>query len=228
MKIRTIAMSVAGLFTAGLFSATASAGIVVIDDFSTVDAAWPASLSAPGSVSVDETGLATLGGTRSTTLEATSVGVPGIDFVQAAIAAGAGLLDYNSTVDTDGHLTLLYDGGGALNADFSALNSIALAFTMFDHAGGAPLDVTIELSDGVNSATHTLSLVSPGAQALSFSFGDFAGIGALNLGSVQSIEIDIDPAIGADFRITEIMAVPAPAGLALLSIAFAAPRRRRD
>src|SRR5690606_22093207 len=130
------------------------------------------------------------------------------DFVQVSVVAAAGLFDFNSTVDTDAFVSLIYDGGGSLNADFSALSSIEFSFSMFDHAGGAPLPVTVHLFDGTNMAMHTLSLIAPGAQSLQFSFGDFAGIGSLDLSSIQSIQFDLDPGIGADFRITQITAIP--------------------
>lgn len=229
MTVRKCAMmfAVAGTLSVTGLVNTASAGLIVIDDFSTVAAPnpWPVQLNAEGSVTVNENGLGVLGGFRQTTVEAQGIGIPGLDFLQVTVAAGAGLLDFNSTVDTDGFLSLLYDGGGSLNADLSSQGGIQVSFAMFDFAGSAPLPVTLHLFDGSNMAMHTLSLMAPGAQSLFFNFNNFAGV---DLTSIQSIQFDFDPAIGADFRISQIVAIPAPAALALLSLGIAAPRRRRD
>lgn len=232
MKMREFATAtaVAGLLGVTGFVSTAAAGVIVIDDFTSVAEPnpWPVTLNAEGNVTVTESGLAVLGGARQTYIEAIAVGVPGLDFLQVTVAAGAGLLDFNSTVDTDGYLSLLYDGGGSLNADFSAMTGIEFSFTLFDHAGGVPMPVTVHLSDGINTASHTIALNSPGAQQLLFSFSDFSDIGLVDLASLQSIQFDLDPGFGVDFRITQIIAVPGPAGIALLGLGLAAPRRRRD
>jgi hypothetical protein len=228
--LRAAAIAAAGILGVAGTTISATAGIIVIDDFSSVAAPnpWPVMLNSEGNVTVNESGLGVLGGTRQTYIEATAVGIPGLDFLQVTVAAGAGLLDFNSTVDTDGYLSMLYDGGGSLNADFSTMNAIEFSFALFDHAGGQALPVTVHLSDGTNTASHTIALNAPGAQQLIFSFGDFAGIGLIDLSSLQSIQFDLDPAVGADFRISQVIAVPGPAGIALLGIGLAAPRRRRD
>jgi len=231
MRVRVFAAAVAAsILSVGSLVGSATASVIVIDDFSSVAAAnpWPVNMNAVGTTVVDENGLAVIGGHRTTTLELQSTGIPGVDFLQATVAAGAGIFDFNSTVDTDGYISLLYDGGGSLNADFSGQSGIQLDFTMFDFAGGADMPITVTLSDGINSAAHTLSLTTFGAQSLVFDFAGFAGIGSVNLSSIQSIEFELDPAIGADFRISQIITVvPAPGALALLGLGLLGARTRR-
>lgn len=226
---RAAALLVAGTVGLGAAAVPASA-IVIIDDFSSVSAPdpWPVMLNAEGFVDVNESGIGALGGTRHTHVEAVNVGIPGLDFLLVTVAAGAGVFDFNSTVDTDGFVSLLYDGGGSLNADLSGTSRIELTFTMFDYADSQSMPITVELSDGVNTASHTLSMTSPGGQVLAFNYADFAGIGSLDLSAIQSIRFDIDPGIGGDFRISQISAVPAPGALALLGLGLFASRRRRN
>ncbi len=225
MKTRFVtAVGIAAvMLTVPVFVDNASAGAIVIDDFTQVAAPnpWPVQLSAQGDMTINETGLNVLGGTRRTYIEAQSVGIPGIDFLQVSVAPGVGLFDYNSTVDTDGILSLTYDG---TVTDFSGLGGIEISFASFDFANAAPMPVTLILFDGTDAALHTLNLNAPGAQSLFFDFNNFAGV---DLTSIASIQFTIDPAIGADFRIAQIMAIPAPAGLALLALGVAMPRRRR-
>lgn len=227
MKMRS-AIAV-GTLAFGVGVGTAGASPVLIDDFTSIDSTWPVQLNSVGNSTITESGLNVLGGTRETYIEAVSVGVAGLDFLQASIAANVGLFDFNSTVDTDGYLSLLYNGGGSLNADFTGQAGIAMNFAMFDFAGQSPMPITVVLGDGSNSASYTASLTAPGAQSVMFDFSDFSGIGMLDLSSLQSIEFQIDPEVGVDFRIEQIMTVvPAPGALALLALAFASPRRRRD
>lgn len=234
MKMRfrsfaTVGVAAGVLSVAGL-AGTASAGAIVIDDFTGVAAPnpWPVNLNTAGTTSINESGLGVLGGTRDIEIELESVDEPGIGFLQATIAAGAGLFDFNSTVDTDGHVSMLYNGGGSLDVDFSSQLGIQFDFAMFDYAGGEALPVMVSLSDGTNSATHQLSVNAPGPQSLMFDFDDFAGIGSLDLSSITSIQFDLDPEIGADFRIAQIATVvPAPGALAVLGLGLMGSRRRR-
>jgi hypothetical protein len=209
---------------------TSHASVIVIDDFSDAPGAWPISLFAPGTTSLTEAGLTgVLGGVRETTVSMTSAANPGLDFLQATIAPALGLFDYNSSAGTDGSVSFLYDAGGAgLSAFFANQLGIEIGFTLFDHAGGVPLPVTIVLTDGMNTATLTQSLTAPGGQTLQFLFADFANIGALGLAYVQSVEVILDAAIGADFRVSQISTiVPAPGSIALLALAAFVGRFRR-
>lgn len=222
----------AGLVAAGSIASSAVAGAIVIDDFNSVGNPnpWPVTLNTAGNIFVQETGLTAIGGTRDTYLEATSVGVPGLDNVQVSVVAAGGLFDYNSTADTNGYVFMSYNAGGAgLNTDFSSQLGIWIHFTHFDHAGDLPLPITIHLFDGAEMAMQTISLTGPGAQSVFFSFAAFGNIGALNLSSIQAIDIELDPATGADFRISQIITeVPAPGALALFGLAAFGARRRRN
>jgi uncharacterized protein (TIGR03382 family) len=221
---------------ASALSATTQA--VVIDSFSSVavdddgDSFWPLMQHELGSVTVVETGLTgVLGGVRNTTATFSSATFPGIDFIQTAIVPEFGvILDYAASAGADGELALLYDGGGSLDIDFSQELSIELEFADFDFAFGAPMPVTITLNDGTNSASLTKSLNSAGPHDLSFALNEFAGIGGLNLASLSSITVGIDPGTAADYRLTNIstVTIPAPGALVLLAAgALTGLRRRR-
>jgi len=222
-------------FLAGVVTGTASAD-VIIDNFSSVGdpTPWPVLISTISSVDVLETGLTNvIGGSRHSTVRATFLEEPGLDFVQAAIVPNFGMiLDYSSTSGAIGDWRLRYDADGAgLNADFTLIDDIILDFGRFDFANGQPLPVLVTLFDGSNFATLSRSLTGPGPQGLHFEFADFSGIGSLDLGHVQSVGVFLDPGLAADFRLSSITGVPTPGSLALLafgSLAIAGGRRRRD
>jgi hypothetical protein len=234
MKIRVPRLVAACVAVAslcfGAFTAPLTAG-VIIDSFDSIAAPnpWPVELNDEGIQTVFESGLSVLGGTRQTHIEVFAVGIPGVDFVSVNIAAGAGLFDYNSTVEADGSVSLLYNAGGAgLNANLQSQFGIAIEFTEFDFAGQVPMPVSITISDGTSEATHTLSLTPFGPHTLTFTFADFANFGQIDLASVQSVLVEFHPAIGVDFRIAQIMTVvPAPGAFALLGLAGLIGFRRR-
>ena len=140
----------------------------------------------------------------------------------------AGLFDFNSSAEANGAVSFLYAGGGNLGADLSAQFQFEVVFTIFDFAGNAPLPVTITLDDGSNTAMGTAALVAAGSQTLVIPFASFAGIGSIDLSSIDSIRVDLDAGEGVDMRISEIRtAIPAPASLAVLGLAALTARRRR-
>ncbi len=204
---------------------------IVIDDFTSVEHTWPMYLSNVASEQVSEVALASvIGSNRVTTVTADSMALPGVDFLRANIVASAGIFDYNSTAGASGSFVLSYQGAGGvgLGAYFGDQLGIAIHFADFDHAQGAPLPVTITLWDGLNTASLTLSLTSPGAQSHLFNFADFDNIGALGLAYVNGIEIAFDPAAGADFRIDSIASfVPAPGAVVVFGLAGLARSRKR-
>lgn len=229
------ALGLAALTLAGSMGTWAQAAIV-IDSFSAIDTdftPWPVMQTTVGSVNVHETGVAgVLGGVRDTTTTLESVTIAGVDFMRTAIVPGAGvILDYAASAGADGELALLYNGDGSLHADFSSELSIDMSFTEFDFAFGAPLPVTITLSDGTNSATLSKSLNASGPGNLSFAINDFSGIGGVDLTDVTSVTVALDPGVAADYRLTAITTttIPSPGALALLAMSGIAgrPRRRR-
>lgn len=225
-----VACAAAGILSVSAFTASADAG-VMIDNFTTVasPSPWPVNLTAEGNQTVTESGLNTLGGWRETFISATNIGLPGVDFVDVNIETGTGLFGYASSSTSEGFVSLLYDAGGAgLNADFAQKAAIQMNFEFFDFANSNPLPITAILSDGVNSASHTVSLTSEGAQSAMFTISDFADIALLDLASIHSIKFELDPAVSADFQISSIMTVlPAPGAFALLGLAGLCGTRRR-
>ncbi len=220
---------------ASVVAGTASAD-VIIDDFSSVGnpTPWPVLINTISSVHVFETGLTNvIGGARHSTVRATYLDEPGLDFVQAAIVPNFGMiLDYSSTSGAIGDWNLLYDANGAgLNANFTSIDDIILDFARFDFANGQPLPALVTLFDGSNVAVLSQSLIVQGPQALHFALTNFAGIDFLDLAHIQSVAVFLDPGLAADFRLSSITGVPAPGSLALLavgSLAVAGGRRRRD
>jgi len=219
-----------GALSLGVLTSSNHAALIV-DDFTMVGSPnpWPVELFTETSVTIDESGLNTLGGSRITYVEATDIGLPDVDSVNVNISAGAGTFGYFSSSDAIGFVSLLYNGNGSLDADFSGQSAVVLNFSFFDFANSNPLPITVLLSDGTNTASHTVSLTSAGAQAATFNFADFANIGALDMASIQSIEFELDPGLAADFQIANIVVTPTPGALALLGIAgIIGSRRRRN
>ncbi len=215
--------------TIGLVSQTEAS--ILIDDFTDVQASWPLTVDTVGNTqTINESGLNNvLGGTRQTSVTLTSAAFPGLDDLRINIFVAPGVFDYTSTSEATGQLGLLYDAGGAgLNADFSNQIGLNIDFLAFDYGSAAALPITATMSDGVNTATLTLSLNSVGAQSAFFSFGDFAGIGSLDLSAISSVSFEFDAGAGADFRISQINTIiPAPGAIALLGLAGLVGVRRR-
>ena len=212
---------------------TASANAdILIDDFGAVadPNPWPISLSEIGTEQVDELGLGagTAGAARTTILETTFIDLDGLDEVNVTVAAGAGVLDFASTVGAAGNLSLIYDAGtGDLGMNMSNETDILIDFSLFDYPDGQALDTTITLWDGTESADLTIALEAAGAQTVAFSLADFNNIGSLDLSSINSIEVLFEGSLATDFRVTQIYTIPAPGALALLGVAGLAGSRRR-
>ena len=202
---------------------------IIIDDFDVVTGAWPVTRTTVGSTVQNELGIPpanTIGGVRSTTVTGDSFAIPGLDNVTTTIVPfPPSLLDYASTAGADGSLNLLYNAGGGpggLNANFSAETGLTIDFLLFDHAGGVDLPVTVTLSDGTNVASLTQLLTSPGAQSLFFGFPGFAGIGSVDMTSLDSLNFFFDAQLAHDFRIDFIGTttnVPEPASVLVWGLA---------
>jgi hypothetical protein len=220
---------------------TASGSVVILDNFAETETKdnenWTLHLSEAGSQEIQTESLtniagSVLGANRQTTITAVSIGVEGLDFLRGTLAPSPGIFDYNSTAAAKGHVSFLYAGGsGNLNEDLSAFNRIEIGFIMFDFANEQSLPVTITMTDNSsNEATRTVSLANTDPTTMVFNFADFSGIGNLDLTSIRTIQVDFDPAVGADFRLGQMMIVPAPGVFALLGLAglVIAPQRRRN
>jgi MYXO-CTERM domain-containing protein len=227
-SIVAVGCAVAALSISTL-AGTARASII-IDDFMSVEDpnAWPIELNSAGTHTLIESGLTTLGGWRETFVEAVNLGDP-VDSIEVNIHTGAGVFGFFSSSDASGFVSLFYDGGGTLSADFSQQTAIEVHFVLFDFANQNPLPITVSLSDGVNTATHTIALTSAGAQVATFLIADFINIGLIDLSSIASIMFEFDPGIAADFQLGAIVTVPAPGAFALLGLAgIIGSRRRRN
>ena len=201
-----------------MLSGVAARGGLVIDDFSDVTSPnpWPVSITSPNVVVVSETGLSgVIGGTRLTTVSVFFFDLVGLDEVRADIVAGAGMLDYTSSVGANGDLRVAYVGDFV--ADFSGDAWIQIDFSGFDLGAELPMPVTVTLWNGITTASLTRMLTEPGAQSVAFHFSDFANIDTVDLSSVDTLLFEFDPADGGDFRIGRIgSVVPEPTTLALL------------
>lgn len=227
--------AVAAVVVSGLLAGPAAADII-IDDFSSIGDPnqWPVVVNTINTVDILESGLGNvIGGTRHSSIRATYLDIPGLDFVQAAIVPNFGMiLDYSSTSGARGDWNLLYDNGGeGLNADFSGLTDIILDFGRFDFANGQPLPIVVTLFDQQGSAQLNKSLTTPGPQSINFALNDFIGINSIDLANVTAVSVFLDPGIAVDFRLGRVYGVPTPASMMLLaagSLAFVGGRRSRQ
>lgn len=212
-----------------MLSCVAARGGLVIDDFSDVASPnpWPVTVTSPNVIEVFETGLSgVIGGTRSTTLSGLLFDLAGLDEVRTDIVAGAGQLDYTSSVGATANLQISYLDNSV--ADLSGDALIQIDFTGFDLGTETPMPVTITLFSGPASASLTQMLINPGAQSVAFNFADFANVEAIDLGSVDEMLFEFEPGESGDFRIIEIATVvPEPTTLVMLLAGVGAIVRRR-
>jgi hypothetical protein len=218
--------------------ATTARADVVIDSFNNVGAPnpWAVTLSAPGSTTVTETGLAgVVGGVRATAITATMATSTDHVAVQV-VPSPSSIFDYSSDSAADGKVSLLYNGGvGGMNADLvqGINNAITIRFLNYDFPGSTPLPVTLTVSDGTTTKTvaENYSQLSPPAGLLAFNFSD-PGFSGIDFTAVKSLKFEFDPVEAADFRLNFISATsvpePSPALLGLVALAgsFAVKRIR--
>lgn len=162
-----------------------------------------------GSITRADSGLTdVIGGTRTLTLTATSLDIPGLDYIVAGVSLmPINFFDYNSRDGADGSTVLLYDANGAgLNAMLGFSQGIQVVILEADIAATAPpgMDVTVTLTDGnmvSASQTQTVTLAVSPMTPLSLDF-PFSGFGAVDPNSIQSIRIGLDPQKAGDARLT--------------------------
>jgi hypothetical protein len=129
------------LCAAAMTGPATRAGIISVDDFTETSETWPFAQTSAGSSTFDEAGLNVLGGSRHTTVSADSLAIPGLDSVAIAIVTNPGVFDYASSAGADGGFSLLYDGGGDMNADLSSLSAFQIDILLFDLGNGQPMPV---------------------------------------------------------------------------------------
>ena len=194
-------MLAATLLAGSLEWAGTAAGQTVIDDFSDAGANTVSppgqARSTVGSTTVTDSGLTgVIGGSRTLTVTATSVG-GGLPEVRAGVMPIAQVLDYSSTVLVNGAVTLLYDNNGVgLGVDLSSGDGIE--FDVIADVSSLPYDVTVTLDDGVTSQSSTQNVVVSGLQSVQFLYTAFPGV---DLTSVFSIAVSFDPNLAGDLEV---------------------------
>ncbi|MBI4517553.1 MAG: hypothetical protein HY699_17250 [Deltaproteobacteria bacterium] len=201
---------VAGTLVALALVARSAAAEVTIDNFSSAVSTYyvtntNVAQTVVGSTTVTDPGRAgVIGGVRQLTVEAQSLlNIPVPDYIVSGVEPIGTFLEYNSTVNGDGRIELLYDRGGVgLNAHLGRAFGILVAIINAD-ASAPPYDVAITLTDNsANSATVTQTVPVPGGPlSLYFRFQDFVGVDANRLYSIQVV---FDPNTAADLRIGRI------------------------
>jgi hypothetical protein len=154
-----------------------------------------------------------LGGTRKLTVSVASCTFCGTGPFDDRVVGGAdpapmGLFCYNSTASADGSFELLYDAGGAgLGTSLNFAEGIRVALINID-ASSFPLDLTVILSSGANSAQATQTVPNsaplPTNLTLDFPYASFAGIQGINLGDLSAVRVLVDPAAAADLQVDGI------------------------
>lgn len=238
---RSRAVAWAGLFGLCAWALPAWAQPVVIDDFSAVSATWPKDQTTLGNPEIEHipgSGDHLLGEVRKLSLHDFSPG-GGISRVEIGVfppKTGDAFLEYVSSVNTDAALRLRYDAdpnadglNPNLNLNLLVNPQVSVTVSYFDFANSIPMDVSLTISDGVNSATEVLSLNHvvelPAPETLVFDFS--SRLGALNPADIDWIEFDFDPGPASDFRLAGIVAIPEPAAAGLLLLGAGLILRRR-
>jgi hypothetical protein len=221
-----------GLLT--VVAASSAAHAVTIDDFSSGTYSIVASAATPTAEAVRAGSM--VGAERDALLTYTS----GPLTVAAVVDAGA-VQFFHSDTQTEGSLTLQYDGvdgeledgvlsnGSNLNANLSSDNGFLFDFRFLDAGLGSTLTVetTVQASNGAFTA------VSSVPEGLNVQFvQDFSLFGAADFSDVRRIDFTFTGAAGTDFTLDSIRTTSSPipgpaAGIAFL-IGFAGRQRRRN
>lgn len=153
--------------------------------------------STVGSTTVTDSGLTgVIGGSRTLTVTATSVG-GGLPEVRAGVMPIAQVLDYSSTVLVNGSVALLYDNSGVgLGADLSSGDGIQ--FDVIADVSSLPYDVILTLDDGVNVQSSTQTVLVSGLQSVQFFYSAFP---LVDLSNLFSISITFDPNLAGDLEV---------------------------
>lgn len=162
-----------------------------------------------------ETGLTgVIGGSRQTTVGVTA----GVATARARIFAGSpGSLQYTSS-GVSSNLTLNYNNNGAgLGANINPFLGVSIPFGNVALGGAPSLPVTATITDAAaNVATAVVAITTEGAQTLIIPAGAFAGLGALDLSNVSSIQFMFDAGLGQEFTLRGPIQLLTPEPLAIL------------
>jgi hypothetical protein len=225
-------------FSALALVATVSAAqAVMIDDFTSGAYSITSNSLSPTNEAVR---LGTmLGGERDALL--TYLGGP--QSVNAIVQIGGGGAQfYNEASETNGLLTLQYDGldgeiengvlnpGTGLGGNFSGDSQFEMFFPFIDAGLGAQVSVTITVVTNTGTFSNT-SMINNGTNIMhNVAFSNFVGA---NFSNVQRLEFTFGSPAAADFTLDFIRTgggnIPGPAALVpfLVGMASLARRRRR-
>jgi len=234
MKLKNFRLLMVAASALTLFSGLASAGQIVIDDFTKPAPGNTAVLqSGTGTNSLTQTGLSpnVIGGTRAMVLTVNSgsqldsllVNVTNHDF---SMSIGAG---------DDGFSTLTYDSNGALlGAAGNLLTNLAggaTASNTFFQAqvkfSDLNLNFTTSFTDTDGDVATFATVLGPGISFINQAFSSFTNAGVVNFDSIRSIQIRLDGPQAQDVKIglleitnTPETGAPEPATMALFGSAL--------
>lgn len=120
---------------------------------------------------------------------------------------------------TNSTFTLKYDANGTGLGSF--LGTLGIHFTVGSVGLAAiPTSITVTLTDGVFTATNTVIVSATGTQSFDLSYGSFTGIGSVDLGSIASVSISVNPNTAGNIALQDFrtFSVPEPATMGIWSV----------
>ena len=220
---KSAAMLVAALVINGLALHPASVLAATIDDF-TETAIIAFDETAPAlSVFVDSGLASVMGGSRTIKLDVTAASDLANNVAFDIDTSGDGRAEYASGPTADGDLSLLYDGPTLASDLGNAVGAIEVGFLAFDDGFDLGMDVTVAVSDGMETADLTIPILGASLNPflLVFNLNNFNGAGLVDTANLTSIEVMFEPMQGQDFALDAIHArfpVPEPAAVVLLGL----------
>lgn len=216
-----------------LFCFAPMAQAVTLDDFSDTNVAMFALLTAPGTQNYNDLGVTGVAGGDRRIEYSASAASSLVNSVGFEVALGNAA--YASGPMADGSLKLLYDGA-TLGSDLGFVDDILLDFLNFDLASSLSMPVTVTVSDGVNSASGVVTLMSSFNVLTTFvlDLDTLPGIGLVNRNNLASVLFEFEPGVGADFTLAGLRTqVPEPSSFVFGAVAVMAAggfgwRRRRQ
>jgi hypothetical protein len=216
-----------------IFSSAVASAIVVIDDFASGDYNNTVTGSSMIAEAVRGPFAGILGGWRDSLVLHTG----GPQNVQAVVVGGRQYL--NSDTETSGALFLQYDGNdgesetdlvqtnGIMSpaANLAAENAFRLDFPAVNGGPLGPLTLSITVTTGAGSFTHTGSVANGVGVVHTVAFSNFSGA---NFADVRRLDFAFRGSQATDFTLDQITAVPEPSTIAALAVGGLALLRRRS